>query len=38
MDLFRVILTVGILGFIFMKIYNFAKNNKERWKNKNPFK
>lgn len=38
MDLLGLILTVGILGFIFMKIYSFVKNNKDRFKNKNPFK
>lgn len=38
MDLINIIITVGILGFIFFKIYNFVKNNKDRWKNKNPFK
>lgn len=38
MDFFEIIIAVGILGFIFMKIYNFVKNNKDRLKDKNPFK
>lgn len=37
MDLKEIIIIVGI-GFVFMKIYQFIKNNKDRWKNKNPFK
>lgn len=38
MDLIEIIIAVGILGFIFFKIYNFVKNNKDRLKDKNPFK
>ena len=37
MDLLEIILIAGI-GFALMKIFNYIKNNKDRFKNKNPFK
>lgn len=37
MNLLEIIIVAGIV-FAFIKIYNFIKNNKDRWKNKNPFK
>lgn len=36
MDLKEIIL-VAVIWFIIMKVYQFIKN-KDRWKNKNPFK
>lgn len=37
MDLKEIIL-IALIWFIIMKVYQFIKNNKDRWKNKNPFK
>lgn len=37
MDLKEILIVAGIL-FVIMKIYHYIKNNKDRWKNKNPFK